>query len=99
VKDKRKKSLAFESWAVCYDQFYVNKKITWKLFNLFWLFSKRLLLLKRKLFQVDWSGLRDSCGLTARPAESEQLSLLSTTPLYKVNSNKVWRVSLYFNAI
>jgi hypothetical protein len=26
------------------------------------LFSKRLLLLKQKLFQVDWNGLRDSCG-------------------------------------
>ncbi|MBO1514040.1 hypothetical protein [Metabacillus bambusae] len=31
--------------------------------------------------------------LTARPAESEQLSLQSTMPHYLVNSNKVWRVS------
>jgi hypothetical protein len=33
--------------------------------------------------------------LTARPAESKQLSLQSTTPHYLVNSNKVWRVSYF----
>jgi hypothetical protein len=68
-----------------------------------------LLLLKQKLFQVDWNGLRDSCGssrtsetpqaftsrsLTARPAESEQLELQSTTPQYLVNSNKVCENSI-----
>ncbi|KAB7708968.1 hypothetical protein F9802_02180 [Bacillus aerolatus] len=53
--------------------------------------------------------VRDSCGnsgtgetpqaftprrLTARPAESEQLSLQSTTPHHLVNSNKVCENSL-----
>jgi hypothetical protein len=66
--------------------------------------------LKQKLFQVDWNGLRDSCGregqvrlmqaftprrLTARPAESEHLSLQSTKPLHLVNSNKVCENSFY----
>jgi hypothetical protein len=34
--------------------------------------------------------------LTIRPAESEHLSLQSTTPHYLVNSKKVWQVSLKF---
>jgi hypothetical protein len=71
---------------------------------------KVIVALKRKLFEVDWNGLRDSCGssgtgetpqeftprrLTARPAESEHLERKSTTQYYLVNSNKVYENSLY----
>jgi hypothetical protein len=70
-----------------------------------------MLLLKQKLIQVDLERrCKTPAGeagkvrlmqaftprrLTARPAESKQLSLQSTTPHYLVNSNKVWRVSYF----
>ncbi|RRN71227.1 hypothetical protein EI200_12315 [Peribacillus simplex] len=69
---------------------------------LFWLFSKRLLFLKRNDLRLIGAEVRDSCGssgtgetpqaftprrLTARPAESVHLKGKSTTPHYLLNSN------------
>jgi hypothetical protein len=75
-----------------------------------WLFSKRLLLLKQKLFRVDWSGLRDSCGSSGtgethagvyaeeahRPPRGKRATgeEINPTPYYLVNSNKVCENSL-----
>jgi hypothetical protein len=53
-----------------------------------------LLFLKRNDLRLIGAEVRDTCGSTARPAESEHLEGKSTTPHYLVNSNKVWKNSL-----
>jgi hypothetical protein len=72
------------------------------------------LLLKQKLFQVDWNGSRDSSGSSGtgethagvyveeaqrRPAESEHLERKTTTPYFLVNSNKVYENSQKNNCV
>jgi hypothetical protein len=76
---------------------------------LFWLFSKRLLFLKRNYLRLIGAEVRDSCGISgtgetpqaftprrlpARPAESVHWR---GKPHYLLNSNKVCENSLYFS--
>jgi hypothetical protein len=74
----------------------------------------RLLLLKRKLFKVNWNGLRDSCGSSgtgethagiyaeeahSTPAEIEHPLLQSTTPHYLVLTTKFAKTAIFIESL